>query len=342
MTDEPTDPYPSPVAVLNAGLRHVRVLVLVPLLAMVLAGALAVLGGPSYMAESTFKPEGPRMPSGGGLFSMAAQLGVNMGSLSDGEGVDYFARLVLSREVLSEALQTEYRVTDDSDGAREVTLLEYYGIEGDTEDERLWNGVQRLREEVGVSIDQAAGVVTVTTAAPGKELAVQLNARLLELLNRFNLEKRQSQARAERSFVEAQTEAAAAELEAAEARLADFMSRNRRYQASPELATEAERLQRRVEFRQQLYTGMAQSFEQAKLDEVRNTPVFTVLDRPEGSARQVGGVLPTMFMGLLLGLVLAAFIVFVLEFVRSQRARHPEDFDELEGRVSGLLPRRSG
>lgn len=342
MSNEPTDQYPSPVAVVNAGLRHIRLLVLVPLLAMVLAGALAMLGGDRYVAESTFKPESSRLPSGGGLFSMAAQFGVDVSSFADGEGADYFARLVTSREVLSEALQSDYRVTDDSDGAREVTLLEYYGIQGDTEEERLWNGVQRLREDVGVSIDQAAGVVTVTTAAPAKELAVQLNGRLLELLNQFNLEKRQSQARAERAFVETQTEAAAEELEAAEARLAEFMTRNRRYQASPELATEAERLQRRVDFRQQVYTGMAQSFEQAKLDEVRNTPVFTVLDRPEGSARKVGGVLSTMFMGLLLGLVLAAFIVFVLEFVRSQRARHPEDFDELEDRVSGLLPGRNG
>lgn len=350
--------HSSPVAVLNVALRHARILILVPLLAMTLAAVLAIMGGSRYLAESTFKPETPQAPSGGGFFSVAAQLGMDMSSLTRGDGIDYYARLVQSREVLSEAVRTEYRLSGESresggtgesrgsgesgesSGGREVTLLEHYGVKGETEQERVFQAVQQLRDVMGVTVDQAAGVITLTTEARDPELAVQVNARLLELLNQFNLEKRQSQARAERAFVEAQTEAASNELEAAEERLAEFMTTNRRYQASPELGTEAERLQRRVDFRQQVYTSLAQSYEQARLDEVRNTPVFTVLDRPEGSARQVGGVLSTMLMGLVLGVVLAGFIVFLLEYTRAQRVKHPGEFRELESRMSGLFSRR--
>lgn len=327
----------SPAAMVNVALRHIRLLVLVPLVAMILAGAVSVLRGSSYRAESTFKPESRALPAGG-LAGMAATLGLDLGPLGEGESVEYYARLVLSREILTDLLRSEFVVTGES-GRRRADLLTLYEIEGPTEEDRLWAGVDRLRSDISVTVDHAANVLTVQTTAPSPELAEQLNARLLELMNRFNLEKRQSRAGAERAFVEAQVQTAAAELAQAEDELAQFLAQNRRYRNSPELANEVERLRRRVDLRQQVYTSLAQSHEQAKLDEVRNTPVFTVLDRPEGSARETGSLLTALLMGLLLGLVLAGFWVFLREYTASQRARHPEDFLELDRRLGRIRGR---
>ena len=330
----------SPIGLVNTALRNGRLLLAVPLVAMLVAGALAVLLGSSYQAESTFKPETSRIAAGG-LAGMAATMGLDLGSLNEGESVDYYARLVTSREILSELARSEFEVAEGTEGAepRRTDLLTLYEIKGETPERRLWNGVERLRKDVTVSVDHSASLVTVQTEAPTRELAEELNARLLELLNRFNLEKRQSQARAERRFVEAQVEEAAGELAAAEDRLAAFLAQNRRYQNSPELANEADRLRRRVSFRQQVYASLAESREKARLDEVRNTPVFTVLDRPEGSAREMGGVLTALVMGLLLGLVLAGFWVFLREYAHVQRARHPDDFRELDQRLETIRRR---
>ena len=42
-----------------------------------------------------------------------------------------------------------------------------------------------------------------------------------------------------------------------------------------------DRLERQVSVRQELVTAMAQAYEQARVDEVRNAPVITVIDQPE-------------------------------------------------------------
>lgn len=326
---------PSSLAVANTALRNSRLLLIVPLLSMVVAGALALVVGSTYIAEATFKPESGQLPAGG-MAGFAAQLGFDLGSMQGGESLEYYARLVESREILTDALRSEYTVGAEGGETRTANLFTLYGIDAPTEDQRVLSGVLRLRKDISVTLDQAANVVSLQTEAPTKDLAVALNARLLELMSRFNLDKRQSQARAEREFVEEQTRRAAAELQAAEARLADFLVQNRRYQGSPELINEVERLKRRVDLRQQVYAGLAQAYEQAKLEEVRNTPVFTVLDRPEGSAREVGGVFQAMVLGLVAGLVLAGFWVFLREYLAVQRRLHPEDYSEFARRTRAL------
>ncbi|HUG40849.1 MAG TPA: hypothetical protein VMM12_10200 [Longimicrobiales bacterium] len=328
----------SSIALVNVALRHIRLLVLVPLVTVVIAGAVAMLGGETYTAESTFRPQTPNIQAGG-LAGLAAQFGMNVGSLGEGESVDYFARLIESREILTDVVRSEYAVAGGDGEARRADLLTHYGIEGSTEGRRLWAAIARLRGEISTTVDHGAGVITVVTKAPTGDLAEQINARILAALAEFNLEKRQSRARAEREFVEAQAAAAESELRDAEARLAEFLAQNRRYQNSPEMVNEAERLRRQVELREMLYSGLARSLAEARLDEVRNTPVLTLLDRPEGSAREERGLRLALVMGFLLGLALAGLWVFVAEYAARQRTLHPGDFRELEVRV-GALKRR--
>ncbi|MBW3554313.1 MAG: hypothetical protein KY466_12415 [Gemmatimonadetes bacterium] len=333
----------SSIGLINVALRHIRLLVLVPLVTMAIAGALTVLRGESYTAESSFKPE-TREVSAGGLAGLAAQFGMNVGAMSGGESVDYYARLIESREILSEVVRSDYALAGEDAEVRRADLLTLYGIEGSTEGRRMWAAIERLRADISTTVDHAASVITVVTKAPTAHLAEQINAGILREMSDFNMEKRQSRAGAEREFVEAQAAAAESDLRAAEARLAEFLAQNRRYENSPEMVNEAERLRRQVGLRETLYSGLAQSLAEAKLEEVRNTPLYTLLDRPEGSAREVGGLRLALVMGFLLGLALAGLWVFVTEYAAWQRARHPGDFSELEARVEALkrrlLPRR--
>src|SRR5690606_19548061 len=151
-------------------------------------------------------------------------------------------------------------------------------------------------------------------------LAEHINRRIRADLNDFTLDKRQTQAEQERVFIEGRLEVARAELEAAEKELASFYEANRSYQNSPRLAFEAGRLERRVQIRQEVYRTLAQAYEEARIQEVRNTPVLTIVDPPEGSA------LPAIRLRLLAMLVLpvSALIVvafvLVLEYLRQERA----------------------
>jgi uncharacterized protein involved in exopolysaccharide biosynthesis len=101
---------------------------------------------------------------------------------------------------------------------------------------------------------------------------------------------------------------------------------------------EANRLQRRVDLRQQVYSSLAQSYENARIEEVRNTPVTTVITRPEGSALPVkGNLVLDLFLGLLLGSAVALVIIFTREYLEVQRRRHPADYAEFASLRSSVF-----
>ena len=57
-----------------------------------------------------------------------------------------------------------------------------------------------------------------------------------------------------------------------------FLTTNRDFKNSPQLTFQYNRLQRAIDLEQGLYTTLAQSEQNAALDEVRNTPTLSVLD----------------------------------------------------------------
>ena len=219
------------------------------------------------------------------------------------------------------------------------TLVDLFDIEGPTEESRLDAATRNLSARVSVRSDLRAGVVVLGTAAPWPELAVQINRTLLELLNDFNLETRQSQAGAERRFVEERLAETQQAYERAEDDLLHFHQTNRRFLDSPDLVLESERLQRRLAHQQQLYTTLQQLYERARIDEVRNTPVITVIDTPEVNVGRAGGLVLYALLGFFLGGMIAVGIAFVSEHLGRQRASHPNDYVEFET-LRRDIPRR--
>src|SRR5207244_4476199 len=101
--------------------------------------------------------------------------------------------------------------------------------------------------------------------------------------------------------LEGRSQEALTELRTAEQAMQDFLVRNRQYQNSPPLQFEASRLQRRIDLTQQVYTNLVQAYEQARVAEVRNTPVLTIIDKPEGSAQPSVRLRTLGILGVLLG-----------------------------------------
>jgi len=137
------------------------------------------------------------------------------------------------------------------------------------------------------------------------------------LVQDFNRERRAGQARAEREFAASRLTDAERELRAAEDAVRSFQSRNRDFRSSPFLQLDLERLQREVTRRQMVYNGLSQSFEQARLEEVRNTPVIAMVELPELPARPRprGALLSALVAFLAVVAVLFAWY-FVREVVR--------------------------
>jgi uncharacterized protein involved in exopolysaccharide biosynthesis len=192
----------------------------------------------------------------------------------------------------------------------------------ETDSVRAANAVVRILQKViGGAINPKTGVVSVHATAGSPVLAQQLASEALAATQRFNLESRQSQASAERRFTEGRLAAVAAELRAAEQRLTSFRESNRAMGSAPELLLREDQLQREVRRFDEVYTALARTLEQSKIDELRDTPTIVVLDPP--SVPDVANPRGTLFkaiFGALAGATLASLALIVLTLRRRRRA----------------------
>jgi alpha-tubulin suppressor-like RCC1 family protein len=318
----------SPFPLINLALDNARLIVGLPLAAAVVAVVIGLLMGGRYTAESSFRPQNEQTELNR-LSGLAAQFGIDVpgGGGGRGESVDFYTRLARSRALLEDVAQREYVI----DGGRTATLVELYDMPGSGA-EQLRRTVESLTRNVAVDADINAGVVGIRTRDRRQGVSEQINRAILDELNRFNLERRQSRATAERQFVESEVTRARQDLAEAEDQLGAFMETNRRYEEWPQLRFEAARLQRQVDLRQQVFTSLTQALEQSRLDEVRNTPVITIIDHPEGSSKRRRGLVQKAVLGGVLGLTLVLAFLFAREYTRRLREQYPEDYDRVRQR----------
>jgi len=271
-------------------------------LGLLVAVSLTLLQHRSYTVGSTFLPQSRRTPNT--LSTIAAQFGLSVPVTEGNQSPNFYADLMKSREVLGRAVDGNFLV-----GNTEVSLIEFLGVEGSTPALRRERAIHKLRDHVTVTVMPRTSVVKVEVRADDPSLAFQINRSLLDLVNRFNLESRRSQATAERQFTERRLAEVQIELKQAEDRLQTFLTRNRDYRNSPILVFDQDRLAREVAMRQQVFTSLAQAYEQAKIDEVRDTPVIIVVESPEIPAQpDPRGVFIRSFLGIVMGALLGALL----------------------------------
>jgi len=325
-------------SILAVLLRHRRLLVTVPLVTLAAAITVLLVRGRTYCADSTFKPEVSE-GSDSRLSGVAAQFGLMIPGAPLGDPVRYYSELATSREVLEQVVNSRYRVHTGEGPADTLvgTYLDLYRIPKRTGQARMRLALAKLRSQVIVTNNREAGLVYIRTLAKWPDLAAQMNRRILDLLNEGNQERRQSKAAAERRFVEGRLQEARKDLDAAESEVARFLQGNRRYQDSPMLTLEYAQLQRRVELHQQVHTTLALSYEQARIDEVRNTPLLILIDRPEGSTQRYGSRAKDAMIWFLIGCVLAVLGAMASEYLAARRQGEAPDFAEFRREAGAAL-----
>jgi len=271
-----TVPIPWILAVV---LRERRAVLAFTAVGIALSVVLGLVRRPQFTAAFSFLPQTTQDQARAGFASLAGQFGLPLGLLGgQSQPPQLYADILRTREVLLPIARDTFRVTP---GGPPVSLREYLHVKGDgaVADERT---MQTLRERV-ISASVAArttGTVSVRVTTRSAQLSLAIANRLLEGLNDYNLVTRQSQAAAERRFTEARLHAAQASLREAEDDLQRFLQANRQFDNSAQLSFQRDRLQREVMLRQQIVSGLAQQYEDARIREVRDTPVITIVEHP--------------------------------------------------------------
>lgn len=295
-----------PLEVLAVALRGRRLILVTALIGAVLGVLAARLPPPVFRANGAFTPQESSNQSLSRLAGLAGQLGVTVPGAGTTESPEFYQELLGRRAILEPVLASRYET-----GEQVGSLLELAEIPGETRAERLDRGLEWFRESaLDASVNRNTGVVAFSVETRWPDVSVAAARRILEELQRFNLETRQSQAQAERTFLQARLEEAEVELREAEAGLQVFLQQNRQFANSPELQFRHDRLQRQVTLRQQVYSGLLEAYEQARIQEVRNTPVITVVEEPvRPPRREARGTVAKTLTGLLLGAGLGLCLV---------------------------------
>src|SRR2546427_4992809 len=274
----------------NALLKRWRLVVGLPLLAAILTAIASLVLPRPYTATVTFVPEQRSASRGGGgdrLAGLAGQLGIPLG-LDPTQSPRFYAEVLKSRELLARVLLTKFPDPRRADAGDSLPLLAILDVTGKTEPERLDLGVRRLNGLVSARVDIQTYLVYLSVTTHYRALSAAVATRFIEYLNEFNAKQRESQARARRQFVEQRILDGERELNAAEDDLRRFHERNRAWQESPELSAEEGRLRRQVDIYQEVYLTLRRDYEQARIEEVNDTPVITVIDPavpPQRSSR---------------------------------------------------------
>jgi uncharacterized protein involved in exopolysaccharide biosynthesis len=294
-----------------------KLLVGLPLALGLLAGLLSLVLPSVYTAQTTITPVASTSGFSGNALSSLAGLAGQLGMTTGGGGSvtpDFISSVLKSREVLTATLESRFQ---NGEG-QELPLLDILRVKGRNPAERLSRAVRLFGSAVQTKVDRATGIVTLTVKARDPRLAADVANRMRVILNDFNLDRRQSQSREQARFTKERLAQAETELRDAEAAQLRFLQTNRDYRNSPLLDFEASRLQRAVDLRQEVYVSLVKSYDEARISEVRDTPVITTIDSAVPPDHRSS---PRPLLNTAVAILAGGLLAFVLVFLLEQR-RH--------------------
>lgn len=324
----------------TAILTRRRLIATVVLLVLLVGLPFIWIGSDSpYTANASFIPQGSGSAQLSSIAGLAAQYGVAVPSGSTTESPQFYADLLQSRPILKSVAEASYRDPSKGSVAR-PRLIELFGKREKNRQLALEDAISRLSSHLRVQVSRSTGVVHFSVSAPEPELARDVADQFIAETHKYNLTTHQSHAAAERRFVEERLTLLRAELRQSEEALQGFLRFNRQFQNSPELRAEYDRLQRDLTLRQQVVGSLTQAFEQARIEEVRNTPVISVIEKPETPVRpDPRGRLRNTLLLMFLAAVIAVAATYVAALVDRARFDNAASYDEFQSSLRQIKSR---
>jgi uncharacterized protein involved in exopolysaccharide biosynthesis len=247
---------------------------------------------------------------------LAAQFGLSSFSQEGSQSPQFFADLVTSPTVLRDVASARYTIEANGHKVTQ-SLIQAYGKRTGSPSEQMEAAAKELAEHLSTSVSVKTGLVTLKVTNSNPDLAAQIASTLIDRINAVNLRLRQEQAAADRQFAELQVAGLAGELRAAEDRLQQFMQENRDIR-TPRLTLEQDRLSRDVSMKQSVYSAMQSSYEQDRIESLRDNPVIAVVDYPtRPPTADSRGVIKGLIGGVLVGFLIGIIASLILDLSRS-------------------------
>jgi uncharacterized protein involved in exopolysaccharide biosynthesis len=271
---------------------------------------------PQYVSWATVLLPSSSGGNLGGLAGLASQFGVNVptGATADLSSPSLFPELLRSRTFAEKILDKKFYTKAFG---KELSLLAILTHGNDPpevgKDTLVIKALGSLEQLLEFDQDPIStfSVIKVTTSEPvfAKELA-EIVLSELEALNRFYKSQTVNQ---KTSFIASRIASVDNELNSSETRLKEFNERNRQI-SSPALQLEQDRFARDVEIQKGIYLTLKQQLELAKIEEVQETSIVQVLDRPQAP---LGPTNKNLKLSVVLAGVLGLGLGIMLGFVRS-------------------------
>lgn len=286
----------------------------VAVVAAVLGAVLEFTRTPVYEGETTFLPgsalEGEVAASGQGFRAVAQQFG--LGSLPSNDPTAILEAILYSRAFLLRVLDSTIEVA--SNDVRADSLVLGRVVESPRDREAALRGLKRALRFRSAS---ASGLITISVQLTEREAVAPFLNRLVADLDRFHRTLVGKRAAEELAFIEGRLGEARASLDDAEDAFGDFLDRNQRFADSPQLLLQKGRLEREVAVHQTAYLTLRNQYELARINQVREVPVVSVVDRAwEPQTPSGPGLVLMVVVAGLGGFVVAGLFVFSSDLVR--------------------------
>lgn len=302
-------------------LRSRRTIIICGLLGLGAFGAFALSEANEYVANGAFAARGSRTASQ--VPGLAAQMGLTLGVIDIAQSTMFYAELARSNSVLIPVAEKTYTVKTDK-GTKSGPLAMFWGVKASTPLAAATIVAKDLPDKITVLTSSRSGVVTLLVSDKDPEIAAQITMNILRELDAYSSSSRKEQAVAERKFVEQLLGESRLKLNDAEQRLARFRQQNREYFSSPQLKIQDDALSRDVELAQQDYAGLDASYQQARIEEVRDLSAIRIVEYPDVPVvPQRKEAARKTLIGLVVGLLAGIVIAFLRQ--RADEKRRDRD-----------------
>lgn len=175
-----------------------------------------------------------------------------------------------------------------------------------------WGLIERFKERVSVSLDDATGIVYISCEMPDPVAAAQLTKKVEMMITDAVIKYKTDKAKTNLEFVEKTRNDVKKEFEAVQLELALATDRNRNVNSSIG-QIELTRIENEYNVTFEVYKGLSSQVEQARITLKEETPVFTILEPvriPEDKSKPKRGMMMifSTIMGVLFGMVLVLLI----------------------------------
>lgn len=260
--------------VLSLIMRTRRPLVVVFVIVSAFSAGVSLIMPKWYRSGAEFGIDtGPTASPTSGVLGIASQLGI--AGLSGANSIPYYGEVLSSDQVLDRIALKPIAI--DSAGTAATVYLLHGDPRSPLDRDRAR---KRLTKHFGWSVNARTNTIEFSVEAPTPDGARAAAETVLVALNQAIVDLRRTRATAERKFLEGRVDSATLIQSQVEDTLREFYLHNRLIN-TPNLQFTEMRLKRQVDFALQLTSQLRGQLEQARLQEVRDTPAVAVIAAPE-------------------------------------------------------------